>query len=330
MAIHLTMPDGSVKDVAPGVSATEVAESIGRRLAKAAIAAAVDDRLVDLTAPITSDCAFRVVTDTSPEGLEVLRHSAAHLMAQAVKRLFGPVKVAIGPATEDGFYYDFDTARPFRPEDVEAIEAEMARIVKEDLPVTRQELSREEAVELFAAEGEDYKVELIRELPEGETVSVYRQGEFVDLCRGPHVSRTSRVTVFKLLSVAGAYWRGDERNPMLQRIYGTAFPTNQALEHRLHMIEEAKRRDHRKLGRELELFSTDDEVGPGFVIWHPKGAILRTVIEDFERREHLRRGYQIVMGPQMLRKELWERSGHYDNYRENMYFADVEGPPSLF
>jgi threonyl-tRNA synthetase len=325
MAVRVTMPDGGVKEVAPGSTVAEVAESIGKRLAQAAVAAAVDDRLVDLTVPITTDCSLRVVTDASPEGLDVLRHSAAHVMAQAVKRLFDPVKVAIGPATAEGFYYDFDTPRPFRPEDLEAIEAEMSRIVNEDLPVERQEMSREEALELFTTQGETYKVELIRDLPEEETVSVYRQGGFVDLCRGPHVPRTSRVKIFKLLSIAGAYWRGDERNPMLQRIYGTAFPTRQALEHRLRMLEEAKKRDHRKLGRELELFSTDEEVGPGFVIWHPKGALLRTLIEDFERREHLNRGYQLVMGPQLLRKELWERSGHYEHYRENMYFAEVEG-----
>jgi threonyl-tRNA synthetase len=325
MAVRVTMPDGGVKEVAPGITVAEVAKSIGKRLAQAAVAAAVDDRLVDLTVPITADCSLRVVTDTSPEGLDVLRHSAAHVMAQAVKRLFEPVKVAIGPATEEGFYYDFDTPRRFRPEDLEAIEAEMARIVSEDLPVERQEMSRAAALELFAAQGETYKVELIRDLPEAETVSVYRQGGFVDLCRGPHVPRTSRVKIFKLLSIAGAYWRGDERNPMLQRIYGTAFPTRRDLEHRLRMLEEAKKRDHRKLGRELELFSTDEEVGPGFVIWHPKGALLRTLIEDFERREHLKRGYQIVMGPQLLRKELWERSGHYEHYRENMYFAEVEG-----
>ncbi|GAB4255893.1 MAG: threonine--tRNA ligase [Deferrisomatales bacterium] len=325
MDIQVTLPDGSVKKVGSGTTPAQLAEAIGKRLARAAVAARVDGELVDLKSPLTADCAVEIVTASSPEGLDVLRHSAAHVMAQAVKRLYGEVKVAIGPATEDGFYYDFDTARPFRPEDLEAIEAEMARIVQEGLPVERQVLTREEAIELFAAQGEDYKVELIRELPEGSTISVYRQGEFVDLCRGPHVPDTSKVRAFKLLSVAGAYWRGDEHNAMLQRIYGTAFPDREALEHRLRMLEEAKKRDHRKLGRELELFSIDDEVGPGLVIWHPKGALLRTLLEDFERREHLRRGYQIVIGPQLLRRELWERSGHYDNYRENMYFTEVEG-----
>jgi threonyl-tRNA synthetase len=321
----VTLPDGSVKEVAEGTSAFEIAASIGKRLARDAVAAEVDGRPVDLTAPLTGDCTLKLVTGTTPEGLDVLRHSAAHLMAQAVKRLFPEVKVAIGPATEDGFYYDFDTPRPFRPEDLEAIEAEMERLAREDIAVARQVLSREEALAFFEAQGERYKTELIRDLPEGETLSVYRQGEFADLCRGPHVPSTGKLRAFKLLSVAGAYWRGDEKNAMLQRIYGTAFADREALEHRLKMLEEAKKRDHRKLGRELELFSIDEEVGPGLVIWHPKGALLRTILEDFERREHLKRGYQIVMGPQLLRKELWERSGHYDNYRENMYFTEVEG-----
>lgn len=324
MAIRVTLPDGSVKEVAPGTTALEVAKSIGKRLAREAVAAEVDGRLMDLTAPLTADCRLRILTPDTPEGLDVLRHSASHVMAQAVKRVVGDAKLAIGPATADGFYYDFDTPRPLTPEDLEKIEAEMARIVKEDLPVRRRELPRDEAIRFFRDRGEPYKVELIEDLPDEETISLYEQGEFADLCRGPHVPSTGRVKVFKLLSVAGAYWRGDERNPMLQRIYGTAFGTKEELAERLRLLEEAKKRDHRKLGRELELFSIEDEVGPGLVIWHPKGALVRTLLEDFERREHLRRGYQIVIGPQILRKELWERSGHYDNYRENMYFTEVE------
>ncbi len=324
MAIRVTLPDGSVKEVAPGTTALEVAESIGKRLAREAVAAEVDGRLVDLTAPLAADCRLRILTPDTPEGLDVLRHSASHVMAQAVKRVVGDAKLAIGPATADGFYYDLDTPRPLTPEDLEKIEAEMARIVKEDLPVRRRELPRDEAIRFFRDRGEPYKVELIEDLPDEETISLYEQGEFADLCRGPHVPSTGRVKVFKLLSVAGAYWRGDERNPMLQRIYGTAFGTKEELAERLRLLEEAKKRDHRKLGRELELFSIEDEVGPGLVIWHPKGALVRTLLEDFERREHLRRGYQIVIGPQILRKELWERSGHYDNYRENMYFTEVE------
>ncbi len=325
MPIRVTLPDGSVKEVPEGTTPGQIAESIGKRLARAAVAAEVDGDLVDLNTPLGRDCTLRILTADSPEGLDVLRHSASHVMAQAAKRVLGTVKLAVGPATEDGFYYDLDTPRPLTPEDLEKIEAEMERIVREDLPVRRRELPRDEAIAFFRDRGEDYKVELIEDLPDEETISVYEQGEFADLCRGPHVPSTGRVKVFKLLSVAGAYWRGDERNPMLQRIYGTAFPTKKALEERLRLIEEAKRRDHRKLGRELELFSIEDEVGPGLVIWHPKGALLRTILEDFERREHLRRGYQIVIGPQLLRKELWERSGHYDNYRENMYFTEVEG-----
>ncbi|MDF1551665.1 MAG: threonine--tRNA ligase [Deferrisomatales bacterium] len=325
MSLNVTLPDGNVQQVEAGSTPAMIAASLGKRLVKDAVAATVDGRLVDLGTPLSGDCRVEIVTATSPQGLDVLRHSAAHLMAQAVKRLFDPVKVAIGPATADGFYYDFDTPRPFRPEDFEAIEAEMARIVQSAIPVERQELTREQALELFSSQGETYKVELIRDLPAGDIITLYRQGEFADLCRGPHVPHTGKLKVVKLLSVAGAYWRGDEKNAMLQRIYGTAFATKDDLKHRLLMLEEARKRDHRKLGRELELFSIDDEVGPGLVIWHPKGALLRTLLEDFERREHLKRGYQIVMGPQILRKELWERSGHYDNYRENMYFTEVEG-----
>lgn len=325
MTIRVTLPDGSVKEVKAGTTAREIAEGIGRRLAKAAVAAAVDGQLVDLATPLRADCGLRIVTPDEKDGLDVVRHSCAHLMAQAVRHLFPGVKVTIGPSTEEGFYYDFDAPQPFRAEDLDAIEGEMTRLAKADLPLVRRELGRDEAVALFSSQGESYKAEIIRELPEGQPISLYEQGDFVDLCRGPHVPSTSRTGAFKLLSVAGAYWRGDEKNPMLQRIYGTAFGTKEALEHRLHILEEAKKRDHRKLGRELELFSIEDEAGPGLVIWHPKGALLRTLLEDFERREHLRRGYQIVIGPQLLRKELWEKSGHYDNYRENMYFTEVEG-----
>jgi threonyl-tRNA synthetase len=325
MSIRITLPDGSQREAEAGVTAAEIAEGIGKRLAKAAVAAEIDGVSADLTQPIRTDCALRLITSESPEGLQVLRHSVSHLMAHAVKRLYPGTKLAIGPATEEGFYYDFEAPQPFRPEDLQAIEAEMTRLAKEDHPIRRRELSRAEALDFFAAEGEQYKSELIRDLPDETTLTVYQQGEFTDLCRGPHVPTTGRTGAFKLLSVAGAYWRGDERNPMLQRIYGTAFGSAEALQHRLHVLEEAKKRDHRKLGREMELFSIEEEAGPGLVIWHPKGALLRTILEDFERREHLRRGYQIVIGPQLLRKELWERSGHYDNYRENMYFTEVEG-----
>jgi threonyl-tRNA synthetase len=244
-------------------------------------------------------------------------------MAHAVKELFPKAKVTIGPAIENGFYYDFDMDTPFTPEDLERIEAKMAELAKADLKIIRQVLSSSDAIKMFSEMGETYKTELINDLGV-DTVSVYSQGDFADLCRGPHLPSTSRIKAFKLLSIAGAYWRGDEKNRMLQRIYGTAFTDKKELEAYLHRIEEAKRRDHRKLGKELDLFSFSDEVGAGFAIWHPKGAMLRTILEDFERKEHLKRGYDIVVGPQILKTELWQRSGHYENYRENMYFTDVD------
>jgi len=325
MTINVTLPDGGVKPFEAGTTAAEVAKSIGNRLFKAAVAATVDGNMVDMNTPLNADCALAIVTDSSPEGLIILRHSTAHLLAQAVRRLYGPVKVAIGPSTADGFYYDFDLEHRFSPEDLEAIEKEMTALARQNIQVERLELTREEALALFASIGEDYKVELITDLPADAKITAYRQGDFVDLCRGPHVGATGKLGVFKLLSIAGAYWRGDEKNAMLQRIYGTAFADRDALEARLKALEEAKKRDHRKLGRELDLFSIEEEAGQGFVIWHPHGALVRTLLEEFERKEHLRRGYQIVMGPQILKKSLWEKSGHYDNYRENMYFTEVEG-----
>jgi threonyl-tRNA synthetase len=258
-----------------------------------------------------------------PAALEVLRHSTAHIMAEAVRALFPGVKVAIGPAIQDGFYYDFAYERPFTPEDLPAIEAKMAQIIKGNQPFQADSWDRQRAREFFAGRGEQFKVELIDDLSE-ERVGIYRQGDFVDLCRGPHLPSTGRVGAFKLLSVAGAYWRGDEKRPMLSRIYGTAFFDKKELARHLALIEEAKKRDHRKLGRELELFSFHEEIGAGLVVWHPRGMILRTIIEDLERREHLRRGYDMVSGPQLLKRELWERSGHFDNYRENMYFTQVD------
>ncbi|MHB8123858.1 MAG: threonine--tRNA ligase, partial [Desulfuromonadaceae bacterium] len=247
----------------------------------------------------------------------------SHLMAQAVKELFPQAKVTIGPAIETGFYYDFDVEKPFTPEDLERIEAKMLVLASADQKIERHEYSSAEAVSMFESMGEPYKAELINDLGV-ERVSVYSQGTFADLCRGPHLPSTAKIKAFKLLSIAGAYWRGDEKNRMLQRIYGTAFVDKKELEAYLHRIEEAKRRDHRKIGRELDLFSFSDEVGAGFPIWHPKGAMLRTVLEDFERKEHLKRDYDIVVGPQILKSELWQRSGHYENYRENMYFTEVD------
>jgi threonyl-tRNA synthetase len=288
------------------------------------VAARVDGQILDLGRALTHDCTLTPVSLGSPEGLEIMRHSAAHVMAEAVRDLFPGAKVAIGPAIESGFYYDFDVPEPFTPEDLTRIEARMAEIVARDLPFERREVLKEEAAALFRPEGEVYKLELLEEIPDPQ-VSLYRQGNFTDLCRGPHLPSTGYLKAFKLVGISGAYWRGDEHRPMLQRLYGTAFPTPEELARHLELLEEAKRRDHRRLGRELELFSIEEEAGAGMVIYHPKGALLRSIIEDFERREHLKRGYQMVMGPQMLRADLWKRSGHWDNYRDQMYFSEVEG-----
>ncbi len=266
----------------------------------------------------------REVSEEREDYLTTLRHSTAHVMAQAVKELFPGVKLAIGPPIEDGFYYDFDYEGTFSEEDLPKIEEKMREIVRRDLPFVRQEMGREEAIRFFEERGEDYKVEILRGIDD-EKVTLYWQGDFVDLCRGPHVPSTGEVKAFKLLSVAGAYWRGDEHNKMLQRIYGTAFPTEEELERFLHRLEEAKRRDHRKLGKELDLFGFYEEAGPGLVIYHHKGALIRSLLEELSRREHLKRGYQLVIGPHILKAELWKRSGHYDYYREHMYFTEVEG-----
>ncbi|MDW7645740.1 MAG: threonine--tRNA ligase [Desulfuromonadales bacterium] len=324
-AIRVELPDGSIREVAEGISVFEVARSISEGLASQSVAAKVDGHLVDVSSTLDRDCRLELITLNSEDGLDVYRHSAAHLMAHAVKDLFGgEVQVTIGPSIENGFYYDFysDTHK-FTPEEFEKIESRMAELAKADLPIEREEMTRDSAIELFRQMGESYKVKLIEDLP-NETVSLYRQGEFVDLCRGPHLPSTGKIKAFKLTSLAGAYWRGDEKNAMLQRIYATAFPDKKQLKAYLDKLEEARKRDHRKLGRELDLFSFNDEAGAGLVIWHPKGALLRTVLEDFERKEHLRRGYDIVMGPQILRTDLWKTSGHYENYRENMYFTEVD------
>jgi len=256
------------------------------------------------------------------DNLDALRHSSSHVMADAVKRLFPDAKLAIGPAIEDGFYYDFDRIEAFKPEDLPEIEKEMAKIIKEDLEFKREEASKKEALKIFAKE--PYKIELINKL-EGDSVSIYRHGRFVDLCKGPHVKSTGEIKAFKLLSIAGAYWHGIETNPMLQRIYGTCFESQKDLDGHLNRIEEAKKRDHRKLGKDMDLFSIHDEVGPGLVFYHPKGAILRMLIEDYEKKEHLRRGYQIVMGPHILKSDIWITSGHYEYYKDNMYIFKVEG-----
>ncbi|HLE17036.1 MAG TPA: threonine--tRNA ligase [Syntrophales bacterium] len=267
-----------------------------------------------------------IINSSSREGLQIIRHSMAHVMAQAVQDIFKDVRIAIGPAIEDGFYYDFDYAKSFTPEDLEKIEARMKEIIAADYPFQRRELSRDEALALFREKGEVYKVELINDLPEEVTeVSIYSQGGYTDLCRGPHIPSTGMIRAFKLLNVAGAYWRGDERNKMLQRIYGTGFAAKEELDEYLNLLEEAKKRDHRRIGRELDLFQISEEAGAGLIIYHPKGAILRYIIEDWEKKEHQKRGYEMVIGPQILKVDLWKKSGHFDHYRENMYFTEVEG-----
>ncbi|WP_448384136.1 threonine--tRNA ligase [Desulfosoma sp.] len=321
--VRVTLSDGTSVEVPKGATVADVL-ALWKKSPNGWVAARLNGRLLDLNAPVEEGGALEPLSPESPEGLEILRHSTSHIMAQAVQELFPGTKIAIGPAIENGFYYDFDSAQPFSPEDLEKIEAKMAEIIEARLPFRREEWEREKAIALFRDRGEKYKVELLEELQDA-TVSVYRQGDFVDLCRGPHIPDTGYVKAYKLLSLAGAYWRGDERNPMLQRIYGTVFPDKKALKKYLDFLAEAQRRDHRRLGRELDLFSFSDEVGAGMVIYHPKGALLRHILETFEKKEHLRRGYQIVMGPTLLKTELWKRSGHFDNYRENMYFTEIEG-----
>ena len=280
--------------------------------------------LLDLSSPMPADCtALDPIFPESAEGLEIIRHSAAHIMATAVRHLFPGVKVAIGPAIENGFYYDFEYSRTFTPEDLERIEAEMRKIVTGSQVFERRVLPKAEARDLFESLGEAYKLEIIDGL-EAATVSTYTNGDFVDLCRGPHLPSSSALKAFKLTHLAGAYWRGDEKRPMLQRIYGTAFAEEKDLKAYLKRLEEAIKRDHRKLGTQLDLFSFHEDAGPGMAIWHPKGMLVRTILEDFERKEHLRRGYSIVQGPILLKREMWERSGHYENYRENMYFTEFD------
>ncbi len=321
--IQVHIPGGDGRQVETGLSVAEALKQLGLASDHDVVAARVNGQLVDLSAPLQVDSDIAPISQESPEGLDIVRHSAAHIMAEAVRSLFPGVKITIGPAIETGFYYDFDPPQPFTPEDLERIEARMQELVQQDLPFSRREVSWQEAVDFFQGQGESYKLELLQDLQD-QQVSLYKQGEFVDLCRGPHIPSAGYSRAFKLTGVAGAYWRGDERNPMLQRIYGTAFATAAELEQHLHFLEEAKRRDHRRLGKDLGLFAIEDEAGPGLVIYHPKGARLRVLLEDFERREHLRRGYQIVMGPTLLKLDLWKRSGHFENYRENMYFTEID------
>ncbi len=320
---NITLPDGSVKSFPGPVSVAEVAQSIGAGLARAALAGKVDGRLVDTSHRIERDTKLAIVTERDPEGLEILRHSTAHLLAQAVKELYPEAQVTIGPVIENGFYYDFSYKRPFTPEDLAAIEKRMAEIAKKDLPVGRRELPREDAVKLFRGMGETYKAEIIAAIPEKETISLYGQGDWLDLCRGPHVPSTGKLKVFKLMRVAGAYWRGDSKNEMLQRIYGTAWAKKEDQDAYLKMLEEAEKRDHRRLGTQLDLFHMQ-EAAPGLVFWHPKGWALWQQVEQYMRRVYRDNGYQEVRAPQILDKSIWEKTGHWDNYRENMFTTSSE------
>jgi len=288
------------------------------------IAAKINGKPVDLSYTLMQSVTLEPITSENSLGLEILRHSTAHVMAEAVKHLYPEAKVTIGPPIENGFYYDFDYPPGFTPEALEKIEQEMKKIISQNEQFQRQEISKKEAQELFQSLNETYKLEILKEIPE-EKVSIYKNGDFIDLCRGPHIESTGKIKTFKLLSVAGAYWKGDERNPMLQRIYGTAFFNKKDLDKYLKQLEEAKKRDHRRLGRELDLFMQFEEIGAGFPVYLPKGAILRHILEEFEIKEHLKRGYQMVIGPQLLKGELWKQSGHMDYYKENMYFTEIEG-----
>jgi len=323
--IKLTLKDGSTKEYNKGITVREVAEDISAGLARAALAGEVDGVVKDLSHKLENDCSLNLLTFDDEGGKHAYWHTTSHIMAQAVKRLYPEAKLAIGPSIDTGFYYDFDVDKPFSPEDLRNIEQEMEKIVKDDFALERFTLPREEAVRFMEEKGEPYKVELIRELPEGEEISFYRQGDFVDLCAGPHLPSTGKVKAFKLLQVAGAYWRGNEKNKMLQRIYGTSFPKKSLLDEYIAMLEEAVKRDHRKLGKELGLFSMNDSTGAGLVLWHPKGARVRNIIEEFWKKEHFKNGYDIVYSPHIGRGELWQTSGHLGFYRENMYSPiDIE------
>lgn len=321
--VKIRLKDGSVKEYPSGVTVIEVAQDLSEGLARVACAGLINNERVDIRTPITEDCELSILTLDDEQGKDAFRHTTSHILAQAVKRLFPNVKLAIGPSIQDGFYYDFDTEQPFSPEDLEKIEKEMKNIVKESLPIERFELPRVEAIQLMQERGEDYKVELINDLPEDAIISFYKQGEFVDLCAGPHLMSTKPVKAFKLLSVAGAYWRGNENNKMLTRIYGTSFTKKADLDEYINKLEEAKKRDHRKLGKELELFALMEE-GPGFPFFLPKGMELRNTLIEYWREKHKAAGYQEISTPIILNQELWHRSGHWDHYKDNMYVTKID------
>ena len=321
--VNITLPDGSIRQFDKPVTVGEVAASIGPGLAKAALGGKVDGKLVDTSHRIAGDAKLSIVTDKDAEGLELIRHSTAHLLAYAVKELFPDAQVTIGPVIENGFYYDFSYKRPFTPEDLAAIEKRMGELAKKDIPVAREEWKRDDAVKFFHGIGEKYKAEIISGIPGNETISLYREGDFIDLCRGPHVPSTGKLKVFKLMKVAGAYWRGDSKNEMLQRIYGTAWAKKEEQDAYLQMLEEAEKRDHRRIGTQLDLFHLQDEA-PGMVFWHPKGWALWQQVEQYMRRVYRDNGYQEVRGPLILDVSLWKKSGHWDNYKDNMFFTESE------
>ena len=322
-ALSITLPDKSVRQFDHPVSVAQVAASIGAGLAKAALAGKVDGKLVDTSHVIDHDASVAIVTDKDAEGLDIIRHSTAHLLAYAVKELFPEAQVTIGPVIDNGFYYDFSYKRPFTPEDLLAIEKKMAELAKQDIPVSRKVMARDEAVRYFKGIGETYKAEIIASIPADQEVSLYTEGAFTDLCRGPHVPSTGKLKVFKLMKVAGAYWRGDSKNEMLTRIYGTAWAKKEEQEAYLHMLEEAEKRDHRKLGKQLDLFHMQDEA-PGMVFWHPKGWVIWQQVEQHMRRVYQDNGYQEIRCPMILDRSLWEKSGHWENYKENMFTTESE------
>ena len=321
--VAITLPDGSKREFDSAVTVADVAASIGAGLAKAALAGKVDGQLVDTSHLIEQDASLEIVTDKHPDALEVLRHSTAHLLAQATQRLFPDTQVTIGPVVDNGFYYDFARKQAFTPEDLAKIEEEMAKIVKEDIKVSRSLMSRDEAVKFFLDKGEKYKAEIIESIPANEDLSMYSQGDFIDLCRGPHVPSTGKLRAFKLMKVAGAYWRGDAKNEILQRVYGTAWLNDKELKAYLHQLEEAEKRDHRKIGKAMGLFHQQEEA-PGMIFWHPKGWSLWQVVEQYMRGVYKQSGYQEVRGPQILDVSLWKKSGHWDNYQNNMFFTESE------
>ncbi len=320
---NITLPDGSIRSFDAPVTVAEVAASIGAGLARAALAGKVDGKLVDTSHLMERDTQLAIVTDKDADGLEIIRHSTAHLLAYAVKELFPEAQVTIGPVIDNGFYYDFAYKRPFTPEDLLAIEKKMAELVKRDIPVSREVWARDDAVKFFLEQGEKYKAELIAAIPADQDVSLYREGEFVDLCRGPHVPSTGKLKVFKLMKVAGAYWRGDSKNEMLQRIYGTAWAKKEDQEAYLHMLEEAEKRDHRRIGKHLDLFHMQDEA-PGMVFWHPKGWAIWQEIEQYMRQVYRDNGYQEIRCPQILDRSMWEKSGHWEHYKNNMFTTESE------